>query len=667
MGKPSKEYKRILDVMTAHAIHYGDRGVSFVCKKNSGSADISTPAKSSITANIRRLLGNDVARDILEIEHETKIQGDTAIEMKLNGRISNPNYNRKKSKFIVFVNDRLVDCRRIRKAIELVYSSYLPRKTHPFAYISLKIPPHIVDVNVCTSLVSISKSQTHTHTHTHKPQVHPTKRDVHFLYEDEIVGAIETCVREKLTGTNSSRTFMTQTILVKSGVEMKLKRHDSEISTMSTISTTSSLGADEEEHEEEGRSSSINSSSSTSSTTTVTTNNNTSSTSNNMCSALKTTTTKSTSKKKLTRDYEDEEKERRKKRRKKSIDPRKFIRTDAKARTMDRYVTTSLRSFAKSSTSSSPPSSKVVVDADDDEDDDMMDTETTKKSTPPPPSSTTTSTTTTTTTKKRKKRQHREIRLRSVLTLQEEIKKRSHRQLTTLIRNSVFVCAIDRTMCVFQHGLKLYVVQTLPLLECMFYQMTVQRFSNFERIPIEPPLKIKDCIRLALDLPEAKDVVEWQKQEGSTKDEVSESGAELLAEKAAMLQEYFSIEINEHAELCAIPEIVPGHVPCPQGVLQFLLELITEVDFENERPCFADLATCFARYYSVLPSDNGNIKSASSEYKTNPGDTPWGKLLEQVLFPFIQSDLYPPREFSNEGVFVEVACLERLYKIFERC
>jgi DNA mismatch repair protein MLH1 len=166
MGKPSKEYKRILDVMTAHAIHYGDRGVSFVCKKNSGSADISTPAKSSITANIRRLLGNDVARDILEIEHETKIQGDTAIEMKLNGRISNPNYNRKKSKFIVFVNDRLVDCRRIRKAIELVYSSYLPRKTHPFAYISLKIPPHIVDVNVCTSLVSISKSQTHTHTHT---------------------------------------------------------------------------------------------------------------------------------------------------------------------------------------------------------------------------------------------------------------------------------------------------------------------------------------------------------------------------------------------------------------------------------------------------------------------------------------------------------------------
>ena len=122
MGKPSKEYKRILDVMTAHAIHYGDRGVAFVCKKNAGSSDISTPSKTTITENIRRLLGNDVARDILDIEHETKIQGETSsIELKLKGRISNPNYNRKKSKFVVFVNDRLVDCRRIRKAVELVY------------------------------------------------------------------------------------------------------------------------------------------------------------------------------------------------------------------------------------------------------------------------------------------------------------------------------------------------------------------------------------------------------------------------------------------------------------------------------------------------------------------------------------------------------------------
>ena len=464
--------------------------------------------------------------------------------------------------------------------------------------------------------------------------VHPTKRDVHFLYEDEIIGVIENCVREKLRGTNSSRTFMTQTVLVKSGFDMKISRHDSNTSTISTkssVSTTSSLGGgrDEDDDDEERI------------------------VEKNLSLPSKTTEQK---KKKTTRSYDDEdfEKERRKKRRKKTIDPRKFIRTDAKARTMDRYITTSsrsvssLRSFQKSDSSSpsssSSTNSHIAADG-----------------------VTTTSTVTTTTTTKsnrktRKKRQRREIRLRSVLTLQEEIKKRSHRQLCTLLRNSVFVCAIDRTMCVLQHGLKLYVVQTLPVLECLFYQMTIQNFSNFETIPIEPPLKIKDCIRLALDLPEAKDVVEWQEQEGSSKDEVAQSGAELLTEKAAMLQEYFSIEINEQGELSGLPEIVPGHVPCPQGVLQFLLELITEVDFENERPCFADLAACFARYYSVLPSD-----TKSTETKTNPGDTPWGKLLEQVIFPFIQSDLFPPREFSNEGVFVEVACLERLYKIFERC
>lgn len=61
----------------------------------------------------------------------------------------------KKSHFILFINQRLVDCPSLKKACEYVYSLYLPKHTHPFVYLSLELPPHTIDVNV-----------------------HPTKREV---------------------------------------------------------------------------------------------------------------------------------------------------------------------------------------------------------------------------------------------------------------------------------------------------------------------------------------------------------------------------------------------------------------------------------------------------------------------------------------------------------
>jgi len=61
---------------------------------------------------------------------------------------------------LLFINHRLVDSTAIRKSIEMVYGAYLPKGTHPFAYLSLEINPKNVDVNV-----------------------HPTKHEVHFLYQ----------------------------------------------------------------------------------------------------------------------------------------------------------------------------------------------------------------------------------------------------------------------------------------------------------------------------------------------------------------------------------------------------------------------------------------------------------------------------------------------------
>lgn len=75
----------------------------------------------------------------------------------------------------------------LKKCIDQVYSTYLPKNAHPFVYLSLELDPNNIDINV-----------------------HPTKHEVHFLNEDQIIECIATAIETKLLGSNNSRTFFAQ-------------------------------------------------------------------------------------------------------------------------------------------------------------------------------------------------------------------------------------------------------------------------------------------------------------------------------------------------------------------------------------------------------------------------------------------------------------------------
>jgi hypothetical protein len=42
-------------------------------------------------------------------------------------------------------------------------------------------------------------------------------------------------------------------------------------------------------------------------------------------------------------------------------------------------------------------------------------------------------------------------------------------------------------------------------------------------------------------------------------------------------------------------------------------------------------------------------------------------IIEHVIFPALRCNFLPPRTFATDGTVIQVACLEKLYKIFERC
>ena len=189
----AEEHNKIAEVITKYAIH--NSGVGFALKKmGEAGVDVKTVAANTVVDNIRTVYGPTVAKELVELLIE-----DEKLKFKLSGYVSNVNYNVKKMVFLLFINNRLVDSSAIKRAIEHVYASYLPKGSFPFVYMSLNIAPQNVDVNV-----------------------HPTKHEVFFLHQDSIIERIQQGLEEKLLNSNCSRTFYTQKLLPGTGVTLEI-------------------------------------------------------------------------------------------------------------------------------------------------------------------------------------------------------------------------------------------------------------------------------------------------------------------------------------------------------------------------------------------------------------------------------------------------------------
>ena len=180
----SEEYAKIVEIVGRYAVHCTN--VAFSCKKHGESAaGVSVPSNASIIDRIRIVHTSQVANELLRVEAASDRWG-----FKAEGWVSNANYSVKRMTLLLFINHRAVESSVIKKALEQTYSSFLPKGSHPFAYISLEIEPQRLDVNV-----------------------HPTKREVNFLNEEEIVEEICNEIRASLGRVDTSRTFMTQSLL----------------------------------------------------------------------------------------------------------------------------------------------------------------------------------------------------------------------------------------------------------------------------------------------------------------------------------------------------------------------------------------------------------------------------------------------------------------------
>ncbi|KAG9043599.1 DNA mismatch repair protein [Tulasnella sp. UAMH 9824] len=592
----SDEYARILDVVTKYAVH--NPTVSFTCKKQGfSSPDVSTPSASSVQSNIKLLYGASIARELLHVTTSSEVRKkrerlkgkgkaraeDEDPDWEVEAYATSANYQGKKMVLLLFINHRLVESSRIKRAIEAIYSPVLPKGSSPFIYLSLVISPQHIDVNV-----------------------HPTKREVHFINEEQIVDDIANAIQDEVVKSGGqSRTFEYQTVLTGGGM----------ISVSGGVNRRESTKRKAGEVDEDGDQimDDVDTPSGSRPGTPV--------------SSLM-------------------------QRPKKPL-PQHKVRTSAADRTLDSM-------FAPSAPA--PPASRSTPTENE-------------------PSSSSSN--------KVKNRgavgeiiQESQTTLVSINELRGDVVKKRHGGLVALLTRKTFeadavanagfgeivekhtfvgVVDLKLSLSLIQHSTKLYLVNHGSLAEEMFYQLALRQFGNFSRIKLEPPPPIRHLIKLAVDAEGDK-----VKESGMSPEEVTDEIAKLIAERAELLDEYFSIKLNEKTgELESIPSLLKEYTPNLDRLPQFLMRLGPEVNWADEKGCFETLLREVAYFHRPGPIESFIDVETSDD--DNEGDDKVAKWqIEHVLFPSMRKWLSPPRRLLEKDV-VQVADLPDLYRIFERC
>ncbi|KAI4646873.1 hypothetical protein J4E93_005097 [Alternaria ventricosa] len=533
----SEEYAKILELIGRYAVHCA--GVAFSCKKAGENNSITVPASATVKDRIRTIHGNSAASELVALNVKDDRWG-----FKCDGWVSNANYTAKRTVMLLFINHRAVESPAIKKSVEQTYATFLPKGAHPFFYLSLEIEPQRVDVNV-----------------------HPTKREVHFLNEDEIIAVICDSIRENLSKVDTSRTFMTQSLLSNPRVPFATPMKQ-------IIPSTPATG---DASDRSGR------------------------------RAPHTAT--------------------------KKRDETNLVRTDSSARKI---------------TSMLQPQKSVEEIANDEEE---MEYEFAEK-------------------------EPMACRLTSVKDLRAEVRDAMHNELTDIICTHTFVGIVDeqKRIAAIQGGVKLFLVDYGMLCNEYFYQVGLTDFANYGKIRFNPPLPLHDLLKVAAEQEkknagDAADEIGW--------DEVVEVVKEQLISKAALLSEYFSMEITPEGELCSIPLLMKDYTPSMAKLPQFLLRLGPHVNWNEEKGCFQTLLREIASFYvpeslplppSAQAGDDGKGKAKVIE--EDPEIAARRKKLlraiEFTIFPACKARLVGTKGLLQGGV-MEVANLKGLYRVFERC
>eukprot|EP00882_Tetradesmus_deserticola_P008391 GHRQ01008848.1.p1 GENE.GHRQ01008848.1~~GHRQ01008848.1.p1 ORF type:complete len:560 (+),score=205.50 GHRQ01008848.1:133-1812(+) len=186
-----EEHNLCLDVLQKYAIYKAGTTGFTLKRQGEARSDLHTLPTASRLDVIRGLFGPDLAASLLPLQLtggsgdvSAAVPLDGPLGFKAEGFVSNLTHIGRRSTLILFINGRPVDQGQLKRALEAVYVAQNPKANKPWVFLDLQLPPRHVEVNV-----------------------HPTKKEVGFLHQQEVIDAVCGAVEGVLRASMNSRSF----------------------------------------------------------------------------------------------------------------------------------------------------------------------------------------------------------------------------------------------------------------------------------------------------------------------------------------------------------------------------------------------------------------------------------------------------------------------------
>ncbi|CAH8515556.1 unnamed protein product [Schistosoma rodhaini] len=294
------------------------------------------------------------------------------------------------------------------------------------------------------------------------------------------------------------------------------------------------------------------------------------------------------------------------------------------------------------------------------------------------------------------KPRHRTVYLMSILALKRNLECDLDQSIKNTLRSCKFIGFIDETRCLAQHHTELLLIRLKPLSQALFYQLLLTNFGNHGEIILREPAPLADLLSIGHEYLRKSSrylsnlsSIEFIKEATAT-----------LVKHASMLWDYFSIKIttdsNGNQVLTGIPLIIADYIPELNQLPIYVTKLATQVSWSVESICFENICCITANFYAVSSSlfndcSSSPISSSTSiiDDKSDKENTvsssslsPREWMIQHILWPILCSSLLPSRRYPNfdldhnendnksfslQSCFIRLTSLTDLYKVFERC
>lgn len=177
------ELASIAEILQSISIAHPAVSVTLI---NDGKTPVKTSGSGDLLCVLTEIYSNSIAGELKKINKKDELS-----KLHTSGFCSTPDFTRSTKKSIyVFVNNRVVKCPVILKAIDTAYKNMLPAGKYPFVCINLDIPPNDVDVNV-----------------------HPTKKEVRYKNPNQIFNFIYSSILDALSSFKMQQVPQNDTVI----------------------------------------------------------------------------------------------------------------------------------------------------------------------------------------------------------------------------------------------------------------------------------------------------------------------------------------------------------------------------------------------------------------------------------------------------------------------